>query len=143
MIPIGFILLLAAAEPLESELITQVGDKEVFAPAFRGVWSTSLETCADEQSLETFEITETKLYGYEWDSVLLKSTPMIGQSGPARGQWAHTVVVLTAERTETDVSMGKRRMSLMDGKLYMSIAEVAPEETHLSAAHANVRCPRR
>jgi hypothetical protein len=134
------LLLLTAADIPESQLITRSGDKEVFAPAFRGVWSRNAATCRDENSPETFEVTETRLFGYEWDSVLLKSTPMIGQSGPGRGQWANTVVVLMANRGESDVGVGKARLSLMDGMLYMSNAEAVADEDHLTSEYSNVRC---
>lgn len=137
---IAVLLALAAADIPDTELVTLVDGKEVFAPAFRGTWSKSAAECRNDYSLYTFTVEETRLNGYEWDAILLKTTPMIGQSGPRRGQWANTVVVLTADRGETDVGIGQRRMSLLDGKLYMSNAEAVPEEQHLTAEYANVRC---
>jgi hypothetical protein len=135
-----FALALGVADIPESQLVTEVDGKEVFAPAFRGTWSESAAECRNDQSLYTFTIGETRLDGYEWDAVLLKTTPMIGQSGPKPGQWANTVVVLTADRGETDVGIGKRRISLLDGKLYMSNADAVSADDHFNAKYANVRC---
>lgn len=133
-------LLLIAADIPESQLVTQVGDREVFAPAFRGVWSKSAATCRDEHSSETFAVSETRLDGYEWDAALLKTTPIIHQSGPEADEPVYTVLVLTAARGETDVDIGKTRLSLAGDKLYMSSADAVSEEDHLSEQYANVRC---
>lgn len=139
---LAFSLTFLANGPIpEDQLVTRVGDKEVFAPAFRGTWSKSASDCSDESSLKTVVISEARLEGYGWDTVLLKTTPVIGQSGSKKGEWANTVVVLTADRAETEVSFGKRRLSLLGGKLYMSNAEAVAEEDHFGAEFANVRCP--
>lgn len=104
---LAFTLTLLTNGPIpEDQLVTWVGDKEVFAPAFRGTWSRSTSDCSDESSLETVVISEARLEGYEWDAVLLKTTPVIGQSGPKKGEWANTVVVLTADRAETKCHSG-------------------------------------
>jgi len=138
---LGFAILLAAIKGVpEDRLVTRVGDKEEFAPAFRGTWSKSAATCRDENSLETFVVTETRLDGYEWDAVLLRTTPMIAESAPKQGDWANTIVVLTADRAETEVSFGKRRLSLVGDKLYMSNAEEVEEDDQFRAEFANVRC---
>jgi hypothetical protein len=135
-----FALAAGLADIPESQLLTEVGGREVFASAFRGTWSKSAAECRNDQSLYTFTIGEARMDGYEWDAVLLKSTPMIGQSGRKPGEWAHTVVVLTADRGETDVGIGKRRISLLDGELYMSNADAVSEDQHFTAEYANVRC---
>lgn len=124
----------------QEQLVTRIGDKDVFAPAFRGTWSKSVATCRQEDSLETFVISETRLEGYEWDSVLLRTTPMIVENAPGEDQWANTVLVLTADRAETEVSFGKRRLSLLGDKLYMSNPEAVKEDDHLEERYANVRC---
>lgn len=133
------LLLFTAAEIPESQLVTQVNGKEVFPPAFRGTWSKSAATCRDENSLETFTVSEFRLDGYDWDAVLLKSTPMSYLHGPDN-EPANGVVVLTAERGESEVSIGKARLTLMVGKLYMSNTEAVSEQEHLTPNYSNVRC---
>lgn len=135
----ALLLLLGSPEAPESQLVTVVDGQEVFPPAFRGVWSKSADTCRDQYALETFAMSEDRLDGYEWDAVLLKSTPVIYHSSP-RGDDARTVVVLTADRGETEVGLGKRRITLMGGKLHMSNAEEVSEEEHLTAEFASVKC---
>lgn len=129
---------IASQEIAESDLVTQAGGEEVFPPAFRGTWSRSVATCRDEYALETFSIGENRLDGYEWDAILLKTTPVIYSS--TAGRDTHSVVVLTADRGETDVGVGKRRISLMGGKLYMSNAEAVSDDEHLTPDFSNVRC---
>jgi len=132
-------LLLAAADPPDSQLVTQVEGMEVFPAPFRGRWSKSIAGCA-EHSPQVFEIKESRMRGYEWDSLLLKATPVIheGQQG---GKWAFTIIALTAFRSETDVDFRKVRVSWFGEKLYMSNASTVAEEQHLTPDYANVRCP--
>ena len=133
-------LLLAASDIPESQLITQVGDKDVFPPAFRGTWGPNLAACSGDR-LEVFKVSENRIRGYESDSLLLKSTPVIQQSGPKSDDWAYTVVGLTADRGETEVGFGKVRLSRIGSRLYMSNANSVPEEQHFNDEFANVRCP--
>jgi hypothetical protein len=137
---IALVLALAAADLPESQLVTFADGKEVFAPAFRGSWSKSAAECRNQDSIYTFTVKETRLEGYEWESVLLKSTPMIFEGGPKDKGTAYTVVALTAERGESEVGIGKVRLSLVGNELYMSNAEAVPEDKHLTAEFANVRC---
>ena len=133
--------LLGATEIPEAQLVTQVDGKEVFAPAFRGNWAASATDCKRD-SLTGIKITADHIYGYEWDAVLLKTTPMIYQSAGSGGrETAYTVVVLMAGRSETDVDISKLRISRFGAKLYMSNVERVPEEKHLTAEFANVHCP--
>lgn len=134
------VLALAAAEIPEAQLFTQIESRDVFAPAFRGGWAKTRVECSAEAPIEAFTVTENRITGYEWDSILLKSTPMIYQTGP-NGQPAYTVVVLTASRGETEVDFGKARLSLVGEELYMSNAAAVPEDQHFNAEFANVRCP--
>jgi hypothetical protein len=134
-------LVLGAGEISESELVTQVDGKEAFAPAFRGHWASTAAACKAQDD-GGIEITADHIYGYEWDAVLLKTTPMIWQSaGPTGRDTAYTVVVLLAGRAESDVNISKLRISRFGAKLYMSNAERVKDEKHLTAEFANVRCP--
>lgn len=135
-------LLLGAAEIPESQLVTQANGKEVFAPAFRGHWASTPAACTAEDD-GGIEITADHIYGYEWDAVLLKSTPMIYQPAGADGHdTAYTVLALVAGRSETDVDISKLRISRVGAKLYMSNADRVQEEKHLTTGFANVRCPK-
>ena len=134
-------LMLGAAEIPEAQLVTQVDGKEVFAPAFRGHWVSTVAACKAQDD-GGIEITADHIYGYEWDAVLLKSKPMIWQSaGPSGRDTTYTVVVLMAGRAETDVNISKLRISRFGAKLYMSNVERVPEDKHLAAEYANVLCP--
>lgn len=82
----GLAIAIAAYDGIPGrQLVTRIGDKEVFAPAMPGMWSKSWASFRDEHSTETFVISETRLEGYEWDATLLKATPVIEQSGPRKG----------------------------------------------------------
>jgi hypothetical protein len=144
---IGILALLASLQIPESQLATVQNGKEVFPVAFRGVWSKSLKDCADENSIETVEITEDRIYGYEFDSLLIKAGAIYTHSDPANRTsstgWANSFVALTADRAETDVSWGKIRLSRLGNYLYMSQPEAVKEEEHLSLTYRNVRCPQR
>ena len=134
-------ILLLSVQLSEPELITQNGEKEVFAPAFRGRWADTLSDCGVD-GLSAFEVAETRIDTYEGDSVLLNSTPMIHETAP-NGQPAYTIVGLVASRGETEVGLGKVRMSRVGAALYMSNAEAVQEEDHFKSDYANVRCPNR
>lgn len=133
-------LLILGADIPEARLVTQIESRDVFPPAFRGSWAKTRAECSAEAALEAFTVTENRMDGYEWDSILLKSTPVIHQTAPS-GEAAYTVVVLTAARGETEVDFGKTRLSLVGSKLYMSNPTVVSEDQHFNAEFANVRCP--
>lgn len=88
------VMLLAIADIPDSQLYSRVDGREVYPPPFRGGWAKTSAGCTGV-SQERFEITENRIIGYEWDSLLLKSTPVIHE-GRGNGRWAYTVVVLTA-----------------------------------------------
>ena len=134
-----FLALIAVQDIPENQLVTQVDGKDVYPLSFRGRWAKSLAGCSSEGQ-DLFEIGETRIRGYEFDSILLKSTPVILE-GVTLEKSAYTIVVLAAFRAEDNVEISKGRLSLFEGKLYMSNAEAVSEEQHLRAEYANVRCP--
>lgn len=138
---IFFALMLGAVDIPGAELVTQIDGKEVFAPAFRGHWASTLAACTAEDD-GGIAITADHIYGYEWDAVLLKSSPMNYASAGYGGRGtAYTVNVLVAGRSEMDVDISKLRISRYGAKLYISNVDLVPEAKHLTGDFANVRCP--
>lgn len=112
---------------------------EVYPTAFRGAWAPSVASCKDETGEEVITIGTTKIRGYESDSKLLTLTPEIYSSAPS-GAEAITVNALVAERGESEVAIGKLRLTLSAGKLYTSRLDAVSEDTQWK--YPNVRCPK-
>ena len=134
MIVLSLVLALAlAADPVPVD-----DETEEYPVEFRGTWAPTLAACKDESSLEMLTIGKTKIWGYEADSKLLKLTPIAYINGP-NGADAKSINALTAERGESEIGIGKLRLSLSAGKLYTSRIDVVSEEDQWK--HGNVRCP--
>lgn len=116
-----------------------LGEEEEFYPAeFRGSWATTLAACKNEFGEDIITIGRTKIWLYEADSKLLKMSPVIGFTAPD-GEDAKTINVIVAERSETEVGIGKLRLTLSAGKLYPSRIDDVPEEGQWKNPY--VRCP--
>lgn len=125
--------------PLD-DLQIEEGEQPVFPKAFRGYWAPSLKACADDTAIDGMRIARNRTYGYESDSSLLIITPVNHHDTPSRED-ALTVTALVAERGESEVGIGKVRISRVGSKLYMSRADTVSEAEHFTNDFANVRCP--
>lgn len=89
-------------------------ETETYPVHFRGLWAPSLRNC---QSNEAFRVGATKIWFYEADSKVLKLSPEFFFTSPT-GSDAVSVRGFVAERGETEVGLGKLRLTLAQGKLY-------------------------
>lgn len=129
-------VMLAAAQDIpESQLQIEKGGRYVFPLAFQGTWAPTLAKCDAEEAIT---ITEDRLYGYESTAVIIISVGIIHQTTP-QGVAAYSTTNLVGQRAETEVGIGKLRISRAGEKLYTSNAEIIGEDEHWT--NSNVRCP--
>lgn len=116
-----------------------IDEEEEFYPAeFRGSWAPTLEACKAKYGEEIITVGRTKIWSYEADSKLLKITPVFFFTGP-KGVDAKSVHAMVAERGETEVGIGKLRLTLAEGKLYTSRIDAVTEDQQWK--YGNVKCP--
>jgi hypothetical protein len=112
-------------------------ENEYYPAEFRGKWAPSQTACKQEVGEDVITIGRTKIWAYEADSKLLKLTPQISFTAP-NGSDAETIIALVAERGETEVSIGKIRLTLSGNKLYTSRVDAVTEDQQWK--YGNVKC---
>jgi hypothetical protein len=104
-------------------------NRSIIPEEYRGLWAESEEVCNDPDGL-IYTITATSFSAYE-----LEARPLI-----VSGQitWWHldrdmvkSVVILTAETGEGEVSIGKLKLSLSNTRLHINRIEENSEERKL------------
>ena len=135
---IAFLLLAATHEIPDSELNPFVGEEEVIPVAFRGHWAPTLEECRENGFSGGTTVSVKGLQFYEADALLLKATPVEYFDAPS-GKPAYTINLLVAERQDQELGTGKIRLTLSEGKLYMSRIGVVKASAQWKTA--NIRCP--
>jgi len=133
-------MLLAIAQEIpDTQLEWKSGDEEFFPLAFQGTWGPSLAGCSGVGE-DVFTITRTKLWFYEGDAKLIKISNVSYGNGPG-GAPAYTLNAYAGYRELMDLSTGTVRLTLFDGKLYMTRPDAVPEDQQWQ--YPSVRCPKR
>lgn len=123
-------------EAPEAQLEDELNGRDIFPAHFQGVWAPTPADCSGN-ALEVIEITADRHYGYESESVLLKSGGIIHHSAPD-GRPAYTMNALVASSGEGQVSIGQLRLIRVGDTLYTSNPEVVSEAEQYS--YPNIRC---
>lgn len=112
-------------------------EEEIYPVEYRGVWAPTAAACRDEFGEEVIRVGRTKIWAYESDSKLLKLTPEFLFTAP-NGDDAKSVIALIAERGETEVGIGKIRLTLSRGKLFTSRVDLVTDDEQWK--YGNIKC---
>jgi hypothetical protein len=137
MILATFAALLVSSQQAEEPYY--LNEEEEFYPAnFRGKWAPTVADCKSDDAVNVIVIGRTKIWAYEADSKLLKLTPMSFTQTP-EGVSATSITAMVAERGESELDIGKIRLTRAGDKLFTSRANAVSEDHQWR--NANVRCP--